>query len=42
MKNIIFMLAVLTINLTFASSDSNKAKIKAVYDFGKQEQKKNG
>ena len=32
-KILFFILAVLTINLTFASSDSNKAKIKAVYDF---------
>ena len=31
-KILFFMLAVLTINLTFASSDSNKAKIKAIYD----------
>ena len=31
-KILFFMLVILTINLTFASSDSNKAKIKAIYD----------
>ena len=31
-KILFFVLTLLAINLTFASSDSNKAKIKAIYD----------